>query len=84
MRNMVIQTGRLEGHFTGFRKRGTLFRFEDGTEWRQVDDRVYSTDHFNPTARVIAQQGCLFLDIEGVQEWVPVSRQHRCHGYSKA
>jgi len=77
---MVIQLGKLQGLFRGFQNRSTPFRFSNGAIWTQAEDKGCPACYYEPTARVIAQQGRCFILVEGLNEWVQVVRQHYCDG----
>lgn len=77
--SMVVQIGKLEGHFTGFLGQDTQFRFTNGTVWQQAEDRLMPASCYEPKARVVAQQGVCFLEVEGLDQWLQVRRQHQCN-----
>jgi hypothetical protein len=71
---MVAAEGRLSGSFKGFRNSETLFRFDDGSEWRQAEYNYCYHDAYNPSARVIQRGSRFYLEVEGLSQSVEVTR----------
>lgn len=72
---MVVQVGKLNGPFRGFRTQLTRFTFLNGVSWLQNEPKYLYYYAHSPRARVIYESGVYILEVDGTNETVQVIRE---------
>ncbi|MEZ0608565.1 hypothetical protein ACAW74_08620 [Fibrella sp. WM1] len=72
----IIKQGNLQGQFSGFRNRETVFVFSDGERWQQDEYRYVDHSVYRPQATVSQEGGAYYLHVAGVAEKVRVVKRY--------
>ncbi|GAB4012830.1 hypothetical protein GCM10028808_30250 [Spirosoma migulaei] len=69
---LVVQVGKLNGPFRGFRTQHTRFTFLNGVSWLQNEPKYFYHYSNKPRARVVYDGGIYILEVDGITETVQV------------
>ena len=72
---MVVQVGKLNGPFRGFRTQLTRFTFSNGVSWLQNEPKYLYHYANKPRARVVYESGVYILEVDGTTETVQVIQE---------
>lgn len=70
----VIEQGKIEGEFYGFKDDMTVFKFSWGGLWQQTEQKNCFYYEFMPEAMVLEEQGEYYLQVGNMKERVRVKR----------
>jgi|SRR3989339_111894 len=67
----VIFESQVDGEFSGFNEM-QFFKLSNGTYWLQDEYKYLYYYFYCPRVSIVESQGTLFLNVEGITEWVKV------------
>lgn len=73
MQILVVTDGRIDGNFEGW-SGNTRFRFTNGQVWEQAVYKYRYHYAFMPRAKILSDGGRFLLEIDGINERLPVRR----------
>ena len=68
----IVEEGQLEGSFEGFNNNDVVFKFFRGRKFKQNEYKYNYFYSYMPRAKVIEEQGQLYLYVDGISEKVKV------------